>query len=228
MKDVKKSKSKKYLLVALGLTLLTAMMLPQNTYAALQSNTSTHYKDKKHPTDFMSEIRQMEAPNNAMGLKEEFNSDLTTKDGTPSNNIDVHMMKNTEYGAIAILAVSGYGNPNTMESSTIKSTTGNVTGVYYTTANTAKYTYNEFVAGGYSPYIFPGINKRYYEDYSGRTVKKGDALDLHWQGTSHAEWVNTDSQYFARNYYGYFGFDHFKKDSDPAFSRGVAVCGEGL
>lgn len=227
MKDVKKSKSRKYLLVALGLTLLTTM-LPQNTYAALQSNPSTHYgTTKKNPTQWMSEIRQMEAPNNAMGLHEEFNTDLTTKDGTPSNNIDVHMMRNTEYGAIAILAVSGYGNPNTMESSTIKSTTGNATGVYYTTAN-ATYKYAEFVAGGYSPYIFPGINKRYYEDYSGRTVKKGDALDLHWQGTSQAEWVSTASEYFARNYRGYFGFDHYQNDDDPAFSRGVAVCGEGL
>lgn len=177
MKDVKKSKSRKYLLVALGLTLLTTM-LPQNTYATLQSNPNTHYgTTKKVPQTWMSEIRQMEAPNNAMGLKEEFNTDLTTKDGTTPNNIDVHMMRNTEYGAIAILAVSGYGNPNTMESSAIKSTTGNVTGVYYTSDNKSS-DYAEWVAAGMNGTLFGNANLRYYD----LGYKIGDATDLKWQG----------------------------------------------
>lgn len=38
-----------------------------------------------------------------MGLDETFNADLTSKE---SNNIDVHMMRSTEYGAIAILSAS--------------------------------------------------------------------------------------------------------------------------
>ncbi len=124
-------KNKRIYLVLIILICITIIaLLPKYTYAALQANPNTHYSGyKRNSNQWISEIRQMEAPNNAMGLVESFKSDLTP---TTSNNIDVHMMKSTEYGAIAILAVSGYGNPQTMQASSIKTTTGNTTGVYYT------------------------------------------------------------------------------------------------
>lgn len=230
MKNVKELKIKKCKLLILGLILIVLIIIPpQRTYAALQSNPSTHYKYEKNPTTWMSQIRYMEAANNAMGLSEQFNSDLTTKEGTESNNIDVHMMRSTEYGAIAILAVSGYGNGATMQETTIKSTTGNVTGVYYTTRAGNYNTYAEYVAGGLAGYIFSGVNTRYYDAYSGNNgaVKRGDAMDLKWQGTFNADWISSSYPYFKRNYDGYFGFRD-ENASRSYFSRGVAVCGAGL
>lgn len=186
------------------------LILPLKSHAALQSNPSTHYgaSYKKTPVQWMSQIRQMEAANNAMGLTEVFNSDLTTKDGTESNNIDVHMMRNTEYGAIAILAVSGYGNPTTMQASGVKSTTGNVTGVYYTTAGYNDSIHYEFVAGGLSGRIFSGTNTRYYDAYSATkgAVKVGDAMNMKWQGAPDPYWLTSSHPYFVRNSNGYFGF----------------------
>ncbi len=73
----------------------------------------------------MTEIRKMEQLGGAMGLSESINSDLTTN-GDP-NNIDVHMQKNTEYGALAILSASSYGNPSKVNDG--ETTTGNATGV---------------------------------------------------------------------------------------------------
>lgn len=226
MKKIKELKKKKILFIILGFMLIT---LQPKAYAALQSNPSTHYKATKAPTTWISEIRNMEAPNNAMGLSEQFNSDLTTKTGTNSNNIDVHMMRNTEYGAIAILAVSGYGNPSTMQASKIKTTTGNVTGVYYNThvpVDGGQGQYQESIAGGISQKIFSGTNERYYDSYLSGKIKKGDAMNMKWQGVSEQVWP---SAYLGRNRTGYFGFYECTIDQYHSyFSRGVAVCGAGL
>ena len=59
-------------------------------------------------------------------------------------------MRSTEYGAIAILSASGYGNPQTLQNSAVKTTTGNKTGVYFTGNNW------EWVAGGVNGSIFGG------------------------------------------------------------------------
>ena len=61
------------------------------------------------------------------------------------------MMRSTEYGAIAILSASGYGNPQTLQNSAVKTTTGNKTGVYFTGNNW------EWVAGGVNGRIFGGV-----------------------------------------------------------------------
>ena len=75
--------------------------------------------------DWMLNVRKMEELGGAMGLEETLNTDLTSS--STSNNIDVHMEKNTEYGALAILSASSYGNPNKVEDG--NTTTGNATGV---------------------------------------------------------------------------------------------------
>lgn len=104
-----------------------------------------------------------------MGLNETLNTDLTP---TKSNNIDVHMMRSTEYGAMAILSASGYGNPQTLQNSSIKTTTGNKTGIYIIPNN---YDYWEAVAGSFNSL---SINTRYWDKYtsSENSAKVGDAL----------------------------------------------------
>lgn len=218
-------KNKRVYLVLIILICIIAL-LPSFTYAALQANPSTHYKYKKMPEQWMPQIRQMEAPNNAMGLVEGFNSDLTP---TTSNNIDVHMMRNTEYGAIAILSVSGYGNPQTIQSSSTKTTTGNTTGIYYTSSDN---TYRESVAGckttsGYASIWINVIGSRYYDLYGGYRV--GDAMNMKWHGTVQQEWGREQQDFLSRNMSGIFGWkSEYNHSGWMRFSRGVAVCGEGF
>ena len=95
----------------------------ENSKAVLQANgnESATY----NLSDWMLNVRRMEEAGGAMGLEETLNEDLTSS--SESNNIDVHMEKNTEYGALAILSASSYGNPNKVEDG--NTTTGNATGV---------------------------------------------------------------------------------------------------
>ena len=161
MKEKTKLQTK---LTALAVTLFAAAVLPTGQVkAALQSNPNTQYKTQDNPTTWMTQIRQIETSGNAMGLSETLNSDLTSS--SESNGIDVHMMKSTEYGAIAILSASGYGNSKKLQESTIKTTTGNRTGVYFSGTNW------EYVAASE---LITGLNNRYYDKYG--NFKAGDAL----------------------------------------------------
>lgn len=107
----------------------------------------------------------------------------------------MHLMKTTEYGAMAILSASGYGNPSNDKA--ITSTTGNETGVMINTS------YWEWTAGGYkSAPVFSGKNARYYDSYeaSNTSAKVGDALGTKdttnpgcagWHQASYSLWVRS-------------------------------------
>ena len=228
MKEKTKLQTK---LTALAVTLFAAAVLPTGQVkAALQSNPNTQYKTQYNPTTWMTQIRQIETSGNAMGLSETLNSDLTSS--SESNGIDVHMMKSTEYGAIAILSASGYGNPQTLQSSSVKTTTGNKTGIYFSGSNW------EWVAGGFSGKIFSGVNSRYFDTYSGSqaSARIGDALGsasttnpgcAGWHSASYSGWVNSSHPCFERGVGGLFGFD-YGSASYGYYARGVAVVGAGL
>ena len=221
--------NRKHLKEIISITLMTLLLLAINTgesKAALQANPNTQYTKKDVPIKWMTNLRKMEESGGAMGLSETLNADLTSTD---SNNIDVHMMRSTEYGAIAILSASGYGNPSNAKA--ITSTTGNNTGIMLNTAN------YEWVAGGLSGSIFSGTNSKYYDTYTtARTSARiGDALGTSstsnpgcakWHSAAHSDWVDSSNPYFTRGNGGMFSFD-----CDASFTyycRGVAVCGAGL
>lgn len=215
-----KKTRKKYLMILF--LILSITLLPMGgVKAALQANPNTHVKKTAAPTNWMSNIRKMEETNGAMGLSESLNSDLTSKE---SNNIDVHMMRTTEYGAIAILSISGYGNSKTLQNSSIKTTTGNKTGVYFTGNNW------EWNAGGLQGNIFGGVNAKYYDSYTGSSssAKVGDTFGCsRWHSASTYSWVTGNNPYFARDNGGLFSFDN--DDNGITYAgRGVAVCGTGL
>lgn len=231
MKEKTKLQTK---LTALAVTLFAAAVLPTgHVKAALQSNPNTQYKTNYNPTTWMTQIRQIETSGNAMGLSETLNSDLTSS--SESNGIDVHMMKSTEYGAIAILSASGYGNPQTLQSSSVKTTTGNKTGIYFSGSNW------EWVAGGLEGSIFSGVNSRYFDTYSGgsggqASARIGDALGsasttnpgcAGWHSASNSGWVYGSYRYFLRGNGGLFSFN-ISTASDSVYARGVAVVGAGL
>ena len=230
MKEKTKLQTK---LTALAVTLFAAAVLPTGQVkAALQSNPNTQYKTQYYPTTWMTQIRQIETSGNAMGLSETLNSDLTSS--SESNGIDVHMMKSTEYGAIAILSASGYGNPQTLQSSSVKTTTGNKTGIYFSGNNW------EWVAGGLSGSIFSGVNSRYFDTYSGSqaSARIGDALGsasttnpgcAGWHSASDSRWVDSRYPYFLRGSGGLFSFHFYGGNSSFSHcARGVAVVGAGL
>ena len=222
-----KEKTKQKML-AFILVLAFAILMPfSNVKASLQANPNTQYTKSDALTSWMVNIRNMEKSGEAMGLSETFNSDYTS---TSSNGIDVHMMKSTEYGAIAILSASGYGNPKKLQESTIETTTGNKTGVYFSGVS-----YWEWVAGGGAGNPVSGMNARYYDKYG--DAKAGDALGSYnsanpgcagWHSASYANWVNGSYPYLLRGYGGLFSFGNVGYADYSSLARGVAVCGAGL
>ena len=235
-----KKKLLKFFIIIGVLALLLTLISTTRVQAVLQSNPNTHGGKKVNPTNWITYFRNMEVNGGALGLKEIING--TTKLATTeSNNLDSHMMKSTEYGAIAILSASGYGNPKILQHSTIKTTTGNETGIYYVyNDGGSKASYMEYVAGGLSGYVFSGVNARYYDAYttSNTSAKVGDALGTSstankgctgWHSAGYSTWVDKNNPFFRRCGDAVFAFTWREgDDNDNMYSRGVVVCGEGL
>ena len=229
------------------LMIMALVFLPiGESKAALQANPNTHYKKVDYHVNFMSNIRRMEESNGTMGLKETINEDLTSSSG--SNGIDAHMEKSTEYGAVAILSASGYGNANTLQNSEIKTTTGNKSGVYFSGNNW------EAVAGGLDTGLGTA-NVKYYDTYTSSIVsaKIGDSLGnssttnpgcAGWHSSGSSGWVtyyqgssgsNAKTNYFFRGgsglfsyIYGYYFSNGYHGGPEQGYTRGVAVVGEGF
>lgn len=211
--------------------LFVMIILVGESKASLQANPNTHYKGSDVLNNWFYRIRNMEKAGEAMGLNETLNEDLTPS--SDSNKIDVHLMRSTEYGAIAILSASGYGNPQTLQESTIKTTTGNKTGIYLGENF-------EWVAAGNDGES--AVDGRYYDIYTldNKSARVGDALGndttpnpgcAGWHGGS-SSWGTLVS--FVRGngvfsyYHGYSYNSNYGWYISPTFARGVAVCGEGL
>ena len=215
-------------LLALAIMLVTMTLMPVGQVkAALQANPNTQYTKQDSATNWISNFRKMEIAGGAMGLNETLNTDLTSSSG--SNGIDVHMMRTTEYGAIAILSASGYGNPSNAQA--ITSTTGNETGIILNTNNW------EWTAGGLQGSIFKGVNSRYFDTYTDNqsSARVGDALGSstttnpgaeRWHSASYSDWVNSSSPYIIRGSGGIFSF--YRNNGYGYYGRGVVVCGAGL
>ena len=195
--------------IIIAISLIAVMLNTGKSSAALQANQNTQYTKKDSLPNWQKNIRNMEATGGAMGLSEIINSDLTSSSG--SNNIDVHAMKTTEYGAIAILSASSYGNPSNDQA--ITTTTGNNTGVML--KNEWEYT-----SGGL------GTQSKYFDAYG--STKSGDAFACAgWHKASSSYWVSSRNPCFLRGSGGVFSYD-FGSDYDSYACRGVAVCGAGL
>ena len=242
--------SKKIILLVI---VLGIMFMPMGTVkGALQANPDTYSKKQTNMADtWITIVRNMEKAGEAMGLNETLNNDLTAS--SESNNIDVHLVRSTEYGAVAILSVSGYGNPQTLQESEIKTTTGNKTGVYFTGTD------GELVAGGLEGTIgkrqgtFLNANPIYYESYtsSRESAKVGDALGdatttnpgcAGWHKASSNMWLYYKSGgqedrggvcygRFIRGTGGIFSIsfmNEYYSRIASGVARGVASCGQGL
>ena len=220
-------------------TLLLGMLTIGGTssQAALQANATTHNAPKGATgASWIQSIREMEKSGQTMGLNETINTDLTP---TTSNNIDVHMMRATEYGAMAILSASGFGYSGKLQDAPVKSTTGNVTGVYVL-GNRYEWT------AGVGSTSTVGKDARYYDLYKIgdlTSAKIGDAAGLDtyttnpgcmsWHGAFCA-WFETDGCGLLRGGRGMFSHGGRNMCNAAAwtsynhYGRGVAVVGTGL
>ena len=226
---MKNTKKLKQVLVTSTLLLGTLMIGSTSSQAALQSNPTTHSSGKTATgASWITSIRDMEKSGQTMGLNETIGSNLVAT--SSSNNIDVHMMRTTEYGAMAILSASGFGWSGKLADAPVKSTTGNVTGVYVP-GNRGEWT------AGVCADSTVGKDARYYDLYkvSDQTsAKVGDALGLDtyttnpgcsgWHG-GYAYWLSATRRGFVRGNGGMFSF---LGDSSNGYWASGSCCGRGV
>ena len=125
-------------------------------------------------------IRQMEAEGGAFGLNAVFNVDETNhtiRETSGSNGVDTHMIKNTEWGAVGMLASSRYGSGAGNITNTVNnkiydvsaSTTNNPYGVYGMNKGLAEHEYTAGIVAGninqdYNRYI-ENAEKKHIDNY---------------------------------------------------------------
>lgn len=177
----KKMNNKIKILLILVLTAMLVLLVQSNqVQAALQSNGATPATGNLN--DWIKAVRQMQATGGTLGLSDTINNNLTSS----NKNMDIHMEKNTEYGAMVILSASSYGNPNKITNG--QTTTGNASGVVMN-LNTewVAAARNDTTVGNMS-----GAAKRYWNAYTGdgSTAKKGDAMGETngWHGSTDNRW----------------------------------------
>lgn len=228
-------KSRKIIIVCVGLLLLSVLLNINNVQAALQSNGNT--SAKYNIDDWMLKIRQMQQLGGTLGLTDTINTTNLTSNST---NLDIHMQKNTEYGAMAILSASSYGNPNKINDG--ETTTGNKTGVVMQINK-------EWVSASVDidTQIWKQSSSRYKNVYDRTyTEKTGDAI-LDWHGSTSKIWINATIQKsttlggllrsYSGSIYSYYGAgttggspktDYDAYHTKPWSSRAVIVVGEGI
>ncbi len=234
----------KLLTLVTGGALLIIILTPTISNAALQANGNG--SSTKSIDGWMSSIRAMEAQGGTLGLNG--SSSLNQVPGADgkvenSNNLDIHMQKNTEYGAMVILSASNYGKSTPVhktDDGSLSTTTGNKSGVYMSLNK-------EWVAAGGSlgnTSTYKNANLKYRNPYTknGKEKRAGDAMleCSGWHNTGNAvatTWINGDSNTgVVRSYSGsIFSFyaDGYTSTRDADCrklwsSRAVVVIGNGI
>lgn len=151
--------------------------------AALQSNGGTPLKANLN--DWVYYTRKMQEAGGTLGLTDTISdSDLSSS----NKNLDIHFQKNTEYGAMAILSASAYGNSEKITDG--GTTTGNASGIQVKLNG-------EWVAAGPSNTIVGKMKTaagRYWNNYgtgNGSNSKSGDAMleTNGWHGSTDNSWL---------------------------------------
>ena len=221
---------KKILLSIIGISTICLILNPIKSKAALQANGNGN--STATVNDWLINIRKIEAIGGTLGLAAGINGNLT--DAGETNNIEVHMQKNTEYGAMAILSASAYGNQKKIADG--ETTTGNKSGIYI-------FLNIEWVVAGINNFNvvnFKNAEGKYKNIYTNTDVAKiGDAITetRGWHGSNYSDWNIMDSVGILRAYQnGIFAYRAQSKFGDrdstwytkPWFSRAVIVVGNGF
>lgn len=235
------------------IALMLGIVLALNTNVFALQSTSTGTSKRDTATNWITTIRQIEGENGGMGLKETINTSTALATSEP-NNIDVHLQKNTEYGAMVLLGASNYGKRATNASANscwmqiggtsttgtatnLATSTGNISGVYelgYYSRNINSQDY-EWTAGGGTSFL-RGIDSRYRDIYTTTTGKPGDATQegsinlARWHtGSTHDGWATGSNGFLRGNgSVGVFSCNYGTAVSNRYYARAAVVCGAGL
>lgn len=221
---------KKYLIIIMLLTMLLLMIKPSSAHAVLQANGGTVKEDTIN--NWLINIRNMQSSGGTLGLTDTINTDLTSA----NKNIDIHMEKNTEYGAMAILSASSYGNPDPIADG--QTTTGNKTGIVMN-LNKEWVSAGITVLGNSVP-NFKNALGRYKNIYTTTySAKIGDAITetKGWHNSNASSWLNDNySNGLLRSYSGgifsYYGGSNYEGNdariNKSRTTRAVIVVGTGI
>ena len=228
-------KTKAKLIGCIILLSVIMMYIPTKSKAALQANGESVKKDTIN--NWLLNVREMETSGGTLGLTDSINQTNLTSSAETSNNLDIHMEKNTEYGAMAILSASSYGKPDKINDG--ETTTGNKSGIYI---NINK----EWVSAGSLTYLsrYVNANSRYKNYYTDSYVaKQGDAIaeTAGWHGSGASTWLsgigpNYDAgllRAYSGSVFSYYGYGSYHDDYDAFYrnswaTRAVVVIGEGI
>ena len=222
----------KILVSLIGISTVLLIINPVKSKAALQANGNPGKADTIN--NWLINIRKMEATGGTLGLTGGVNANLTS---SAVNNLDIHMQKNTEYGAMAILSASAYGNQKKIADG--QTTTGNKSGIYIKLNK-------EWVAAGCNEL---GSNVANFKNAVGKykniytisyAAKVGDAITETngWHGSGASQWLtNLNYSGLLRSYAGslfsYYGNFSNTQGTGANYtlvysSRAVIVVGSGL
>ena len=225
----------KILTVMVFSSILSGLIIPNKANAALQSNGGT--PATKSMNSWILQIRQMQEIGGTLGRADTISTNNLTSNAT---DLDIHMEKNTEYGAMAILSASAYGNPNKINDG--ETTTGNSTGIVMRINN-------EWVAALSSSDAINLKNaaSRYKNIYTKEEkYKVGDAIKetYKWHGAKENFWIaeniNTGllrSRNGSGSIFNYWGRGYNNWETDVSYgygeeklyhTRAVIVVGTGL
>lgn len=242
-KEMIKMKTNKKIAIILVITTLLILLPTLKVQAGYQSIGNEEIAMQAFES-WMTGIRQMEGSGQGLGLSETINTSTLLSNGA-SNNIDVHLQKNTEYGAVVLLGASDYGKQGSTKTDRYMntgattgnevqaSTTGNKYGVYeigYYEKLTTKYNIPEYTTGMLNS-VFRSIAPRYKNEYtaSESSALAGDATTetKYWHSTGFAEWVITKYPVFLRGNGSAFAY-HYEDISKKLSGRAAIVVGTGL
>ena len=227
-------------MILTSIVVLLMLLCTSTVHAAIQSSGGT--AASYNVDTWIKGIRQMESIGGGFGRSETIDDNLMSSSG--SNNIDVHMEKNTEYGAMAILSASSYGNPTKIEDG--QTTTGNETGIVMK-INKEWVAANPWNDSTGSTIIKKIDNKYkdYYKEGETYVAKKGDAITetSGWHGSGSSTWFSGRYWHEACilrgysgsifSYYAYGGWSYPEQSEACAYkmvhpTRCVVIVGEGI
>ncbi len=198
-----------------------------NVQAQYQSRPDGTVLTNKTADEFFTGIRNMGADGGTIGTKDK---------NSGSDGVDVHMIKNIEWGAAALLSASGYGNAPANSSE--ETTTGNETGIYGMANGKYEYvagicTYNssqiKSTSNIYKIYDGYSYLRDVYSHDSSSTFaeKRGEATvsTERWSRGYNGNKIDTDYRLFIRGYQGrIFGYGRSSGGTNSSYtSRAVLV-----
>ena len=216
-------------IILTSIVMLIMLLCTSTVHAAIQSSGGAPAQN--YAETWITSVRQMESVGGGFGLSETINSNLTSSSG--SNNIDVHMQKNTEYGAMAILSASSYGNPNKITNG--KTTTGNETGIVINLSDSRTYehTATTFHNSDTLSRMYSKYRNSYYDNKGAARIGDATAETYRWHGSVNTTFgisnVGHSEYTICRGYYSRAIFDYALVGTSSNYTtRCVVIVGEGI